>query len=505
MKELATIQQALKEAQDNCLAIAGELKAHLKDLKDKEQKYAAGLAAEHSEPVEATADLRNLNSVDETINILKSFPLFSTFTDHILQKLAGAAYELRRRTGDVIVNKGDEAAEMFFLTKGSVGVVHENSIVSLLQPGDFFGELGILFSLRRTASVICQSDCELLVLTKQKILEISSTDSLVKAKMHEWSNNKEIWWKRQKYSGELDHFGGEFVGDIARQDIRKISFFTNAPDTFIDKLAMEVKSEFYEKGSTIIYANADSDSIFFNIRGHLLVVGSSGTVHAEIAAGSVVGEIGAIMNMKRVAKVIAKDDCYLLKLTRESLFEVLSGYPDLQDALKKIAEERYSLYETRSRIKSRDPSECALDLFDVEISEQSLFKLEVLQGIPAEFIRELAFSMVRKNWEPNNFIIKCGEMTASIFFLAAGEADVISEFGEIIDKCSGPSSYFGEVSLFENVPRTASIRSKTNCSTFELKREDFLNLIDRYPQVGKTIQETSKLRMQKYLMRSILA
>ncbi|KAJ3052021.1 hypothetical protein HDU99_008264, partial [Rhizoclosmatium hyalinum] len=77
-----------------------------------------------------------------------------------------------------------------------------------------------------------------------------------------------------------------------------------------------------------------------------------------------------------------------------------------------------------------------------------------------------------------------------------GTAQIQSAFGEVFDTVSGPSAYFGEVAIMEQVPRTASVKCISQCSTYELKRDDFMSVIKKYPQILKQIKETADERMQ---------
>ncbi|KAJ3115511.1 E3 ubiquitin-protein ligase [Phlyctochytrium bullatum] len=239
----------------------------------------------------------------------------------------------------------------------------------------------------RTASVVCQQDCELLVLTKHKIEEALADSEDLKRKLSDCSKHKLAWWRQQRYLEDLKLFGGEFVGDIARKDLRKVSFFASASDAVIDELSMQIKTEVVSKGTTIIMADDNSTDIYFIVRGNVLVVGRTGDVHAEIAAGSVFGEVGVIMNLKRTASIIAKDDCCLLKLTRESLMQCLEKHKSLRDKLNEIVQERYSLIEKRSAT-TRNVEEDQLDLFDIEVSEQGLLKVPLFRDCDPSFIRD---------------------------------------------------------------------------------------------------------------------
>lgn len=92
-----------------------------------------------------------------------------------------------------------------------------------------------------------------------------------------------------------------------------------------------------------------------------------------------------------------------------------------------------------------------------------------------------------------------------MFFLASGEVSILSDFNEEIDKAKGPDAWFGEVGLLQDLPRTATVKAKTDCSTFELKKMDFMASLKKHPVIAERIEETARERLQAYLMRSVLA
>jgi voltage-gated potassium channel len=63
----------------------------------------------------------------------------------------------------IIIQKGDEGDSMYFIASGEAEVVLPDRTVTLHQ-GDFFGEVAVLGRVKRTATVIASSVCELLVL-----------------------------------------------------------------------------------------------------------------------------------------------------------------------------------------------------------------------------------------------------------------------------------------------------------------------------------------------------
>ncbi|KAI9335337.1 cyclic nucleotide-binding-like protein [Obelidium mucronatum] len=269
---------------------------------------------------------------------------------------------------------------------------------------------------------------------------------------------------------------------------------------------MRIKCLVFKANETIVKVGDESDAMYFILKGCVEVVGPSGCVNAEISNGSFFGEVGVLLNMKRTASIRAKEECNIFILNKKDLDEVVKAFPFMQNVLNEAAEERFQLFTKRTKeSESGENDQHVPDQFDMEVGAQSLAKLSLFKSVEKSVLSELSMRMQRKNWQSGENIINADEIGNSMFFLAAGKADVITSFGELIDSVSGPSAYFGEVAIIEQVPRTASIRCTSTCSTYELRKEDFMAVIAKYPDIAKQIKESADERMQNYLMRSVLA
>ena len=98
-----------------------------------------------------------------TWNLVAKVPLFSNL-DAV--EIASITDLLRLRSvmpGEVIIRKGEVAERMYFIVAGEVEVELASNQVRLRE-GDFFGELGVLYKIRRTATVTAKTFVELLQL-----------------------------------------------------------------------------------------------------------------------------------------------------------------------------------------------------------------------------------------------------------------------------------------------------------------------------------------------------
>ena len=76
--------------------------------------------------------------------------------------------------GEYVVRVGDFGQEMYFIQRGSVEVVSADGdeIFACMGAGDFFGEISLVFSCPRTASIRAKTNCDLFVLSKRDLDDV---------------------------------------------------------------------------------------------------------------------------------------------------------------------------------------------------------------------------------------------------------------------------------------------------------------------------------------------
>src|SRR4051812_14371231 len=108
-------------------------------------------------------------------NILKNVPLFSSFTDHQLATLLPAVQHRRFPRGSYVIRAGEETDALYIILAGKAKVLIPDDdgnevILSMIGPNEFFGEMGLLDDLPRSASVETLEPCEMLRITRSAFL-----------------------------------------------------------------------------------------------------------------------------------------------------------------------------------------------------------------------------------------------------------------------------------------------------------------------------------------------
>lgn len=111
----------------------------------------------------------------ELLQSLRQHSLFQrTNNESFLEKLACCMHLRTYGPRDIIIVEGEPAKAMFFLLRGSVDVCSADfeRIYATLPKGSCFGEIGILYSMPRTATVIASTKCIVAALTADEVKTI---------------------------------------------------------------------------------------------------------------------------------------------------------------------------------------------------------------------------------------------------------------------------------------------------------------------------------------------
>ncbi len=94
-------------------------------------------------------------------NFIRRLPVMAGLDEAAVQFLQGLAQEEKHPAGGVIVHEGAPGDRVYFVRSGRVRVVKEPAVqLAEFGPGDFFGEMSLVESVARSASVIALEPTE---------------------------------------------------------------------------------------------------------------------------------------------------------------------------------------------------------------------------------------------------------------------------------------------------------------------------------------------------------
>jgi CRP-like cAMP-binding protein len=103
---------------------------------------------------------------------LEGVALFSSLSGKERAQIARHADEVSVPDGTALAREGEFAHEFFVVEEGTAEVRKGDEVINELGPNDFFGEIGLLESDRRTASVVATSPMKLIVMFQREFRQM---------------------------------------------------------------------------------------------------------------------------------------------------------------------------------------------------------------------------------------------------------------------------------------------------------------------------------------------
>ncbi len=103
---------------------------------------------------------------------LAQTPLFSDLTDDERAEVAACMREVTVDAGTTLAAQGDNAYELFVIEAGQADVEKGGEVIRTLGPGDVFGEIGLLVTGTRTATVVATSPMQLIAMFSREYKQL---------------------------------------------------------------------------------------------------------------------------------------------------------------------------------------------------------------------------------------------------------------------------------------------------------------------------------------------
>ena len=116
-----------------------------------------------------------------------------------------------------------------------------------------------------------------------------------------------------------------------------------------------------------------------------------------------------------------------------------------------------------------------------------LKQVPIFINLKLKELAEVEKIMHRRKYKKSEPIIRMGDPGLGMYIIAKGSVDIIEE-----DKKGGSrtlanledGSFFGDMALLDESPRSASAIATEECDIIGFFRPDFLDLLDRKPKLG---------------------
>ncbi|MDQ7003469.1 MAG: cyclic nucleotide-binding domain-containing protein [Ghiorsea sp.] len=251
-------------------------------------------------------------------------------------------------------------------------------------------------------------------------------------------------------------------------------------DDFIDSLELREFS-----AGEFIYHKGDRGDLLYIIGLGMVYLETEDTrgnkkVFSKLAEGDFFGELAFMSQQNHVDSAIAKSDGNVLLLNRKNFDNWVEKYPSIHQTVEDFYRQR-----VLARILAMTP---------------------VFEKIPTEARISLAEQFSSAYFTTGDTIIKEGDVGNTFFLIRSGKVKVVTVNKKDTSKVIvlgtlSEGSFFGEVSMLTNMPRTATITAIGDVELMVLTSDKFLNIAKQYPTVKQVVEVYLKQRVQNTIKK----
>ncbi len=132
------------------------------------------------------------------------------------------------------------------------------------------------------------------------------------------------------------------------------------------------------------------------------------------------------------------------------------------------------------------------------LKKEVIEKVSIFQNASEEFKRQIALQLKPMFLTPGDYIFKANDIAEEMYFVVNGELNTLTQTEDRIITKLSTGDFFGEIALFKNQNRSATIKAVNYCDIYTLDKISFNKVIRSYPEIGRLIKATVEARENNY-------
>lgn len=126
--------------------------------------------------------------------------------------------------------------------------------------------------------------------------------------------------------------------------------------------------------------------------------------------------------------------------------------------------------------------------------EEFLARVPIFSHCTPEEVRAIAGVTQEGFFAPGQIIVTQGTPGQAFYLVLSGRVEILRD--DISLGAFGPGDFFGEMSLLDQAPRSATIRALDNTTCLMLSSWDFRSLLERHPSIAIKLLEVLSRRLR---------
>jgi CRP-like cAMP-binding protein len=360
----------------------------------------------------------------------------------------------------VLVSQGEDISgnECYFVVSGAVDICvtapdGSKSVLENRQAGMFLGETALFHQVPRAELFVCKEPCTIRSLSYahfQRFLLTASAE--VRAEVEKLKDQ-----------------------DMANR-LQQVPLLSSLSVHQRMQLANLFKFEKFSAEQLLFNEGDMGDKFYMILTGQVDILVNNKGESVKLASrseGEAFGEIALLEDAPRTASVKATVDVLCLTLVKSNFERFVEVVPRMKQELSILAEERLA----------------------TRLSVMSLFK-----NLAADKLALLASLLKFERSTAGDTIFSVGEVGDKFYLILNGECEVIVDSSVLAVRTVGEC--VGEIALLENTPRTATLRSKSDCVFLTMVRSQFDDFIQLVPEKRQELKELVEERKKEASAKS---
>ncbi len=249
----------------------------------------------------------------------------------------------------------------------------------------------------------------------------------------------------------------------------RVSIFHELSILQLREFMLESKMHYKKKGEKIFERNDIGSSLFAVVAGQvdIEVDPDNKNIIVSLGDGEIFGEIGLISGRRRSATVRAGTQVILAEIPRRAALKLIATVPAVKRAIDAIATER--------QIKT---------IFGSDISES--------------WMKRLLASSEMQTVRAGEILIEEGVPDTDIYIIRSGSVLVEKEVAgkQVFLSYVAAGNYVGEMALFEDGQRTATVKAAVKSEVIKLNGDDFDQFLRANADIRARVEKTIDARRE---------
>ena len=270
--------------------------------------------------------------------------------------------------------------------------------------------------------------------------------------------------------------------------LAEVPVFSALSRSHLRRVARLTEVRRFDDGATVVRSGARGDAFYVILDGSAVVSPVRGRA-TRLEAGEHFGELALIDGAPRSATVVADGELAAARIGRTPFARLLREEPliaaglagGLVGIVRELQREETEHVQARSRV-AEDQAGTALDLGGALGYRSLLFAVPLFASVSPRHMERLADLSGIRRYHADESVVSAGTPGNALYVILDGHAEVATPEGHA--RRLGPGEFFGELSLLDGAPRSATVVAADELTVERVPRAAFQKLLREEPTIA---------------------